>query len=100
MRTNLSTTLTLNELASQFGISHRTFSRRFKHATGVKASSYWQKVRVETVKDLLSSSNLSIQEIAFQVGYQDQGQLSRLFKQHLKLTPRDYRAMVRKKLFT
>ena len=100
MRTNLSSTLTLNELASQFGISHRTFSRRFKHATGVKASSYWQKVRVETVKDLLSSSNLSIQEIAFQVGYQDQGQLSRLFKQQLKLTPRDYRAMVRKKLFT
>jgi len=100
MRTNLSSTLSLTELASQFGISHRTFSRRFKSATGVKASHYWQKVRVETVKDLLSSSNLSIQEIAFQVGYQDQGQLTRLFKKQLKLTPRDYRAMVRKKLFT
>ena len=100
MRTNLSSTLSLTELASQFGVSHRTFSRRFKNATGVKASHYWQKVRIETVKDLLSSSNLSIQEIAFQVGYQDQGQLTRLFKKQLKLTPRDYRAMVRKKLFT
>ncbi len=100
MRTNLASTLSLTELASQFGVSHRTFSRRFKNATGIKASSYWQKVRIEVVKDLLSSSNLSIQEIAFQVGYQDQGQLTRLFKKQLKLTPRDYRAMVRKKLFT
>jgi len=100
MRTNLSSTLSLTELAAQFDISHRTFSRRFKNATGIKASYYWQKIRIEAVKDLLSSSNLSIQEIAFQVGYQDQGQLTRLFKKQLKLTPRDYRAMVRKKLFT
>lgn len=100
MRTNLSSTISLTELASQFDISHRTFSRRFKNATGIKASHYWQKVKIEAVKELLASSNLSIQEIAFQVGYQDQGQLTRLFKKQLKLTPRDYRAMVRKKLFT
>ncbi|NQZ80813.1 MAG: helix-turn-helix domain-containing protein [Colwellia sp.] len=100
MRTNLSSTLNLAELADEFTISQRTFTRRFKDATGLKASEYWQKIKLEAAQDLLSSSNLSIQEVAYQVGYHDQSNLTRLFKQTLNLTPRDYRAMVRKKLFT
>ncbi|MEY8199108.1 MAG: helix-turn-helix domain-containing protein [Colwellia sp.] len=100
LRTNLNTELTLTEIAKQFGMSQRSFTRRFKAATGVRATQYWQQLRIETAKDLLASSNLSIQEIADQVGYQDQGHLTRLFKQYLSLTPKAYRAMVRKKLFS
>lgn len=100
LRTNLSSEIGLAELARQFGLSPRSFSRRFKMATGIRATEYWQQLRIETAKDLLASSNLSIQEIAYHVGYQDQGHLTRLFKQNLALTPKDYRAMVRKKLFS
>jgi transcriptional regulator GlxA family with amidase domain len=81
-------------------MSQRTFTRRFKTATGVRATQYWQQLRIEAAKELLSSSNLTIQEIADQVGYQDQGHLTRLFKRDLLLTPKVYRAMVRKKLFS
>ena len=66
----------------------------------MRATQYWQQLRIETAKDLLASSNLSIQEISYHVGYHDQGHLTRLFKQSLALTPKDYRAMVRKKLFS
>jgi transcriptional regulator GlxA family with amidase domain len=90
----------LTEITKQFGISQRSFTRRFKVATGVRATQYWQQLRIETAKELLASSNLTIQEIADQVGYQDQGHLTRLFKQDLYLTPKAYRAMVRKKLFS
>jgi len=100
LRTNLNTELTLIEIAKQFGMSQRSFTRRFKVATGVRATQYWQQLRIETAKELLSSSNLTIQEIADQVGYQDQGHLTRLFKKDLSLTPKAYRAMVRKKLFS
>lgn len=100
LRTNLNTELSLVEIAKQFGMSQRSFTRRFKLATGVRATQYWQKLRIEAAKELLSTSNLSIQEIADQVGYQDQGHLTRLFKQDLSLTPKAYRAMVRKKLFS
>ena len=100
LRTNLNTDITLAELAQQFGMSQRSFTRRFKLATGIRATEYWQQLRIETAKDLLSASNLSIQEIGYHVGYQDQGQLTRLFKKNLNLTPKDYRAMVRKKLFS
>jgi len=100
LRTNLNSELSLAQLAEQFGLSQRSFSRRFKLATGIRATEYWQQLRIETTKDLLASSNLSIQEIAYHVGYQDQGHLTRLFKQKLAMTPKDYRAMVRKKLFS
>lgn len=100
LRTNLNTELTLTEIAEQFGMSQRTFTRRFKVATGIRATQYWQQLRIEMAKELLSSSNLTIQEIADQVGYQDQGHLTRLFKKVLSMTPKAYRAMVRKKLFS
>lgn len=100
LRTHLNTELTLSAIAKQFGMSQRTFTRRFKTATGVRATQYWQQLRIEAAKELLSSSNLTIQEIADQVGYQDQGHLTRLFKRDLLLTPKIYRAMVRKKLFS
>ncbi|NQY34460.1 MAG: helix-turn-helix domain-containing protein [Alteromonadaceae bacterium] len=100
MKNNLSSTTTLSEIADQFGISPRSFTRRFKMATGVRATEHWQDLRIEAAKDLLASTNLSIQEISYHVGYQDQGHLTRLFKKTLNLTPKDYRAMVRKKLFS
>lgn len=100
MRTNLSSTFSINEVADNFSISQRTFSRRFKAATGNTPKEYWKKVRLEAAQDLLASTNLSIQEVAFQIGYQDQANLTRLFKQTMKITPRTYRATVRKKLFS
>lgn len=100
LHTNLSSELSLLEVAKQFDLSQRSFIRRFKKATGVGANEYWQQLRIEAAKELLASSNLSIQEIAYHVGYQDQGHLTRLFKKHLSLTPKEYRAMVRKKLFS
>lgn len=99
MRTNLSSDISFAELAQQFGISQRSFTRRFKLATGIRATEYWQQLKIEATKELLSSSNLSIQEIAFHVGYVDQGHLSRVFKKLLGQSPKDYRKLVRKKLF-
>lgn len=100
MSNNLNSTDTLTDVSAQFNISTRSLSRRFKAATGTSATQHWQQLRIEAAKDLLASSNLSIQEIAYHVGYQDHGHLTRLFKKSLHLTPKDYRAMVRKKLFS
>ncbi|SEK98711.1 transcriptional regulator, AraC family with amidase-like domain [Colwellia chukchiensis] len=100
LKTNVNSAMNLNEIAQQFGISQRSFTRRFKRATGINARLYWQQLKIESAKELLAASNLSIQEVAYQVGFQDQASFTRLFKQMLNLTPKDYRAMVRKKLFS
>lgn len=100
MQTNLNSTLSLKAVAEQFSISQRSFTRRFKAAIGINAMNYWQQLKMAAAKDLLASSNLSIQEISFQVGYQDQSHFSKIFKKELGTTPRDYRVMVKRKLFS
>lgn len=90
----------LSEVAERFDMSVRTFNRRFKSATGKSPLQYLQEVRIETAKDLLKTSNLSISEIAFKVGYQDMGHFTGLFKKLLATTPSEYRKTVRAKLFS
>jgi transcriptional regulator GlxA family with amidase domain len=80
-------------------LSYRTFTRRFKNATNQSPIEYWQTLRLQTAKELLASSNLTIQEVALEVGYNDQGHLTRVFKKYLSQTPSDYRTIVRRKLF-
>lgn len=90
----------LSEVACRFDMSVRTFNRRFKSATGKSPLQYLQEVRIDTAKDLLKTSNLSINEIAFKVGYQDMGHFTGLFKKLLATTPSEYRSTVRAKLFS
>lgn len=87
------------QVCERFGMSVRTLNRRFKHALGQTPLEYLQNIRINTAKDLLKTSNLSIAEIADKVGYQDTNYFSALFKKHLATTPNSYRETVRAKLF-
>ena len=58
------------------------------------------KVQFETAKDLLQTSNLTISEVAYKIGYQDMGHFTGLFKKLISTTPSEYRATVRANLFT
>lgn len=87
------------QIAERFGMSIRTLNRRFKNALEQTPLEYLQEIRINTAKDLLKTSNLSISEIADKIGYDDTGYFTRLFKKHLAITPNDYRNTVRAKLF-
>ncbi len=90
----------LSEVAKTFEMSVRSFNRRFKNATGNTPLHYLQGIRIETAKDLLKTSNLTLNEVAEQVGYQDLTHFNRLFKRLLNTSPNQYRTMVRAKLFS
>lgn len=91
--------INLKELATLFGMSSRNFNRRFKNATDQTPLQYLQEIRIDMAKDLLQTSNLSIHEIAYRVGYKDMGYFASLFKKLLATTPSQYRSTVRSKLF-
>lgn len=92
--------IVLSHLAGRFGMSTRTFNRRFKAAVGRTPLEYLQEMRINIARDLLKTSNLSINEIADRVGYQDAGYFTILFKKLLATSPNDYRKTVRAKLFS
>ena len=82
---------TIQQLADYVSVSQRTFIRRFKKATGETPISYLQKLRIETAKKLLETTDISLETIVEQVGYADLSSFRRLFKRETDLSPRDYR---------
>lgn len=100
LQSNLSAPLSVAELADAVQLSPRTLSRRFKRATGLTPLSYLQSLRIASAKDLLRHSNLSVGEIAWQLGVQDVSYFSQLFRRHCDMSPLKYREAVRGKLFT
>ena len=84
---------------SHLKLSPRTLNRRFKQATGMSPQAYLQSLRIAAAKDLLAHSNLSVGDIAWQLGLQDVSYFSQLFRQHSGMSPLRYREAVRGKLF-
>jgi len=99
LQSNLSSPLSIAQLARTARLSPRTLGRRFKRATGLTPQSYLQGLRVTGAKDLLRHSNLSVGEIAWRVGVQDVSYFSQLFRRHAGMSPLKYREAVRGKLF-
>lgn len=91
MELHFSESLTVVQVAEKANMSLRTFKRRFKGATGVTPLHYLQQLRVQQGKDLLKHSNLSVAQIAWNVGYEDAGHFGRLFKRECGSTPAQWR---------
>ncbi len=79
-------------LAAGQGIGRRTFERRFKAATGDSPLHYLQRVRVEKAKKILESELKTLEEISYQVGYEDSSFFKKVFVKHTGLKPTEYRA--------
>lgn len=88
------------DVAQRLQVSQRTLNRRFKLATGMSPGRYLQHLRLEHARDLLRDSNLSVREIAAEVGYLDLGYFTTLFRGLMTQSPTQYRKSVRGKLFS
>ncbi len=91
LENNYARNFLMEEVAMKFGMSLRNLSRRFKLATGESIMTYLHRYRIEIAKELLKISGYTIQEIAYQVGYEDISFFYRLFKKHTYMTPKAYR---------
>lgn len=79
------------DLARRAGMEERTFLRRFQKATGMTATEYCQRVRVARARELLQSTRLPLERIAWDVGYSDRGSFHKVFSRIVGLTPGEYR---------
>lgn len=73
------------------GLAERSFKRRFQQATGMSPLAYVHTLRLEEAKHMLESSDQPIEAIANEVGYEDAGFFSRLFRRKVNLAPGQYR---------
>jgi len=91
MEKKFSQPVSFDDLAASLGISPRHFKRRFKKATGDPPQTYMQRLRIESAKRKLETTQNSFEEITWQVGYENVNSFRRLFKDNTGITPREYR---------
>lgn len=81
----------VTQMVSLSGLPERTFKRRFTQATGMTPLEYVHTLRLEEAKQMLESTELPVEAVAFEVGYQDASFFGRLFRRKATLTPAQYR---------
>ena len=84
----------LEQLAQIAAMSRTSFANRFKSLTGITPFHYITQWRLLRAKELLEESNLSVGEIAEQVGYQSEAAFNRVFKKRIFKTPLKFRQSV------
>lgn len=88
---HLSENLSVNRLAEVFNYNPSYISRLFKQIQGEPLSQHLKSVRLNRAKDLLRTTNLSIQEIAVSVGFDTVQYFSMVFRKEIGMTPKSFR---------
>jgi len=81
----------VTQMVALSGLPERTFKRRFQQAAGMSPLDYVHTLRLEEAKQMLEATELPVEAIALEVGYQDTSFFGRLFKRKVALTPAQYR---------
>jgi AraC-like DNA-binding protein len=85
----------VEDLARMANMSVRTFQRHFQLSFEMAPSKYILKYRIKEARKLLELSNLSISEVAFNVGFEESTYFSRAFRKEIGKSPQKYRTNLR-----
>jgi len=88
---NYTRKLSLKEIAAASGLSAPYFSTVFKDEMGENLSNYLNRLRVEKAATMLTTTDISISEIAVSCGFEDQSWFSKIFRNNTGYTPGKYR---------
>ena len=88
---HLDETLDLKTLANEAALSDFHFHRIFKALKGEAIGGYITRLRLEATARLLRYTALTIEEIAFNIGYETSASLSKAFKKQYGISPTEYR---------
>lgn len=91
MEANYPSRITLEELADHVHLHPNYLCAIFKRNCGQTIFAYLNNMRVHRARDLLSKGQLSISQVAEQVGFSDMDHFSRTFKQVTGISPSAYR---------
>jgi transcriptional regulator GlxA family with amidase domain len=78
-------------MAEHAGLQSRTFGRRFRAATGHRPIEYVHALRIEEARRIIETDARAIDDVGYQVGYEDPTFFRRLFKRTTGLSPAAYR---------
>lgn len=88
---NYSSQIDINSLAKLCNLSESGFFKQFKKATGVTPITYKHNIMIQYAVDLLTNTNLTIEQISNQVGFSSTNYFRKVFCGFTDKTPKDFR---------
>lgn len=91
MRENIYSEIDLEQIAINNNITYSYLRRMFKSYTGISPHQYFLDMKLLRAKELITSSNLTIKEISYHMGFSSEHYFSRLFKKKTGAMPSEIR---------
>jgi transcriptional regulator GlxA family with amidase domain len=91
IESNFQNKITVEQIVSMVALSRRNLERRFKKATANTVVEYIQRVKIEAAKKNLESARKNVNEVMYDVGYNDTKAFRTTFKKFTGLSPIQYR---------
>ena len=91
IREELESSLTIQQVAEDLGMSYSNFRKLFKEHTGLSPATYQQDLRLQRAKELLTTTDMSIKEIAYRLNFDSPDYFSSKFKIKTGRKPSDLR---------
>ncbi len=85
----------MEDLAHELGTSYSRFRHMFKQHTGLSPKAYMVELRIDKARNLLTSTSLSVKEVAYQLSFDTPYYFMRLFKNKTGMTPTQWRTFSR-----
>lgn len=92
---DLSSPVRMKDLVVHTGMSETYIRLYFKEVFGMSINSFYQYYRIELAKEMLSSSELSVSEVAYKLGYTHLGHFIRMFKKQYGMTPKKFQLLLK-----
>ena len=91
IRDSLEKELTIQQIAKLLGISYSSFRKLFKEYTGLSPATYQQELRLLRAKELLTTTEFSIKQIAYRLQFESPDYFSAKFKAKMGYKPSELR---------
>ena len=86
--------ITVQEIAAELGSSYSNFRKLFKEYTGLSPAFYQQDLKLQHAKELLSTTDMSIKEIANKLNFSSISFFGKYVRKKLGMSPKHYREML------
>jgi AraC-like DNA-binding protein len=92
IRQALESDLTIQRVAEEMGVSYSNFRKLFKEFTGLSPATYQQELRLLRAKELLSTTDLTVKEIAYRLNFESPDYFSPKFNAKMGCKPSEIKS--------
>jgi AraC-like DNA-binding protein len=94
MESNVYGAINVPNIAEQIGVSTSRLNEVFKTYTAMTPYQYYIHIKIHKAENILEQENISIKEVAFKLGFEDQYYFSRLFRSKTGMSPSEWKKIV------